>query len=53
LPYELAALEAVLAAWPGGLLVVSHDEELLAVIGTARSVELPGCRELGLVPYCS
>jgi ATPase subunit of ABC transporter with duplicated ATPase domains len=36
----LAALEAVLTAWPGGLLVVSHDAEFLAAIGVARSLEL-------------
>jgi ATPase subunit of ABC transporter with duplicated ATPase domains len=37
----LAALEAVLAAWPGGLLVVSHDQELLEATGVTRSLELP------------
>jgi ATPase subunit of ABC transporter with duplicated ATPase domains len=36
----LAALEAVLAAWPGGLLVVSHDEDFLAAIGVSRRLEL-------------
>jgi ATPase subunit of ABC transporter with duplicated ATPase domains len=36
----LAALEAVLAAWPGGLLVVSHDAEFLRAIGVARRIEL-------------
>jgi ATPase subunit of ABC transporter with duplicated ATPase domains len=36
----LAALEAVLAAWPGGLLVVSHDPEFLAAIGIARTLAL-------------
>ena len=36
----LAALEAVLAAWPGGLLVVSHDPEFLAAIGVSRRLEL-------------
>ena len=36
----LAALEAVLAAWPGGLLVVSHDAEFLAAIGVSRRLEL-------------
>ena len=36
----LAALEAVLAAWPGGLLVVSHDPEFLEAIGVARRLEL-------------
>ena len=37
----LAALEAVLAAWPGGLLVVSHDPDFLAAIGVSRRLELP------------
>jgi ATPase subunit of ABC transporter with duplicated ATPase domains len=36
----LAALEAVLAAWPGGLLVVSHDPAFLAAIGISRRLEL-------------
>jgi ATPase subunit of ABC transporter with duplicated ATPase domains len=36
----LAALEAVLAAWRGGLLVVSHDPELLEAIGVSRTLEL-------------
>jgi ATPase subunit of ABC transporter with duplicated ATPase domains len=36
----LAALEAVLTAWPGGLLVVSHDAEFLAAIGVARRIDL-------------
>ena len=36
----LAALEAVLAAWPGGLLVVSHDPEFLDAIGIERTVTL-------------
>jgi ATPase subunit of ABC transporter with duplicated ATPase domains len=34
------ALEAVLTAWPGGLLVVSGDREFLAAIGVSRSLEL-------------
>jgi ATPase subunit of ABC transporter with duplicated ATPase domains len=37
----LAALETVLAAWPGGLLVVSHDPEFLAAIGVSHRLELP------------
>jgi ATPase subunit of ABC transporter with duplicated ATPase domains len=37
----LAALEAILAAWPGGLLVVSHDPDFLAAIGVSRMLELP------------
>lgn len=36
----LAALEAVLSAWPGGLLVVSHDRELLEAIGVSRTLQL-------------
>jgi ATPase subunit of ABC transporter with duplicated ATPase domains len=35
-----AALEAVLAAWPGGLLVVSHDAEFLTAIGVSRRLDL-------------
>jgi ATPase subunit of ABC transporter with duplicated ATPase domains len=39
----LAPLEAILAAWPGGLLVVSHDAEFLAAIGVTRTIALnPG-----------
>lgn len=37
----LAALEAVLRAWPGGLLVVSHDQEFLNTIGVDRHLVLP------------
>jgi ATPase subunit of ABC transporter with duplicated ATPase domains len=37
-----AALEAALAAWPGGLLVVSHDAEFLAAIGVSRRLDLGG-----------
>jgi ATPase subunit of ABC transporter with duplicated ATPase domains len=36
----LAALEAILAAWPGGLLVVSHDSEFLDAIGISRRLDL-------------
>ncbi len=36
----LAALEAVLAAWSGGLLVVSHDAEFLDAIGVSRRLDL-------------
>ena len=36
----LAALEAILAAWPGGLLVVSHDAEFLYAIGVSRRLDL-------------
>lgn len=35
-----AALEAVLAAWQGGLLVVSHDPEFLRAINVNARVEL-------------
>jgi len=38
----LAALESVLRSWQGGLVVVSHDEELLRAIGLERRVELSG-----------
>lgn len=36
----LAALEAVLAAWPGGLLLVNDDRELLERLGVARTITL-------------
>ena len=36
----VAALQAVLAAWPGGLVVVSHDEELLEAVGVEERLEL-------------
>jgi len=36
----LAALEAVLAAWPGGLLIVSHDAEFVAAIGVSTRLAL-------------
>lgn len=32
----IAALESVLSAWPGGLVVVSHDDEFLEAIGVDR-----------------
>jgi ATPase subunit of ABC transporter with duplicated ATPase domains len=45
----LSALEGALAAWPGGLLVVSHDAEFLAAVGVSRRLELgasaPGDRK--------
>lgn len=41
----LAALESVLCAWPGGLLVVSHDEAFLSAIGIDRRIALPASRE--------
>lgn len=37
-----AALEAALAAWPGGLVVVSHDELFLETIGVERRLVLGG-----------
>jgi ATPase subunit of ABC transporter with duplicated ATPase domains len=36
----LAALETVLGAWPGGLLVASHDREFLTAIRVSRTFEL-------------
>jgi ATPase subunit of ABC transporter with duplicated ATPase domains len=38
----LAALERSLRAWPGGLVVVSHDRELLDNIGFDHRLELDG-----------
>lgn len=35
-----AALESVLAAWRGGLVVASHDDEFLMAIGMGRRLEL-------------
>jgi len=37
-----ASLRRVLAAWPGGLVVASHDREFLAGIGIDRFIELDG-----------
>ncbi|HVI03309.1 MAG TPA: ATP-binding cassette domain-containing protein [Enhygromyxa sp.] len=37
-----AALERSLRAWPGGLVVVSHDRELLDGIGFEQWIELDG-----------
>ncbi|MCP4038324.1 MAG: ATP-binding cassette domain-containing protein [bacterium] len=36
----VAALEAALRAWAGGLCVVSHDEEFLQAIGVQRRIAL-------------
>lgn len=36
----LAALERILRAWPGGLVVVSHDAEFLEAIGIERRLDL-------------
>jgi ATPase subunit of ABC transporter with duplicated ATPase domains len=36
----LAALEKALRSWPGGLVVVSHDRELLDAIGIDRQLQL-------------
>lgn len=38
----LAALESVLRTWPGGLLVVSHDDAFLKAIGIGRRLVLSG-----------
>lgn len=38
----LNALERLLAAWCGGLVVVSHDEEFLQTIGVQKRLKLPG-----------
>jgi ATPase subunit of ABC transporter with duplicated ATPase domains len=37
-----AALRAALAAWPGGLVVASHDEDLLEQVGLERRLVLDG-----------
>jgi ATPase subunit of ABC transporter with duplicated ATPase domains len=34
------ALTQALRAWPGGLVVASHDQEFLARIGIDRTIEL-------------
>jgi ATPase subunit of ABC transporter with duplicated ATPase domains len=39
-----AALQDVLTNWPGGLVVVSHDEECLSAIGVEARVTLAGAR---------
>ena len=36
------ALEAVLRAWRGGLVIASHDEPFLRAIGIQQSIELDG-----------
>lgn len=36
------ALEALLRAWPGGLLVASHDAEFLRGIGLQQQIQLTG-----------
>ena len=38
----IAALERALRAWPGGLVVASHDRELLGAIGIDRELRLDG-----------
>src|SRR5690606_27212808 len=38
----VAALERALNDWPGGLIVVSHDRELLDAIGIEQRIELDG-----------
>jgi ATPase subunit of ABC transporter with duplicated ATPase domains len=37
-----AALRAVLRAWPGGLVIVSHDQEFLEHIGVDQRLTLDG-----------
>ncbi len=44
-----SALRTALAAWPGGLLVVSHDEDFLESIGIERRIVLAGPRH-GVAP---
>lgn len=43
-----AALQAVLAAWGGGLVVVSHDPEFLEAIGVEERYALPDPRAGGV-----
>jgi ATPase subunit of ABC transporter with duplicated ATPase domains len=38
----LAALTAALRAWPGGLVVASHDREFLDAIGIEQTIVLSG-----------
>lgn len=38
----VAALQRALRAWPGGLVIASHDRELLAGVGVARTLALDG-----------
>ncbi len=40
------ALESVLRAWPGGLIVVSHDDEFLEAIRIDRRVQLTSSRPM-------
>lgn len=43
----IAALETALKAWPGGLVVVSHDREFLENIGVTTRIELGRVTTLG------
>ncbi|MCA9708589.1 MAG: ABC-F family ATP-binding cassette domain-containing protein, partial [Myxococcales bacterium] len=45
-----AALQRALRAWPGGLVVVSHDREFLASIGIDQLLELDGRGGYHLTP---
>ena len=38
----MAALRAGLKAWPGGLIIVSHDREFIRAIGVNRYLEFDG-----------
>ena len=38
----IAALQRALRAWPGGLVIASHDRELLEGIGIERTLVLDG-----------
>lgn len=37
------AMTEALRAWPGGLIVASHDRDFLAAIGVDKVIQLPGC----------
>ncbi len=43
----LAALTEALRAWPGGLVVASHDREFLDAIGIGSAIELDGLNQNG------
>ncbi|MCX4245434.1 ATP-binding cassette domain-containing protein [Paraliomyxa miuraensis] len=45
----IAALQRALAAWPGGLVVASHDRELLEGIGVEQWLALDGRGGLSMV----
>jgi ATPase subunit of ABC transporter with duplicated ATPase domains len=52
---SLEEITAVLNAYRGALLVVSHDETFLEAIGVTRrmNLDLNGCDLIGAVPPCS